>query len=436
MPRTARRRARKRARSRTVISVVSVLALVAIALVCGRLLVGGDDDSAVARENGDKGGGSAAEPQGPGGKAEAGKRRDDEPWDGEVKILGDGSTSYTGPQPGQLKPERLKPGQKPPQFVVFSWDGALEGDDRLFSHFRQVAKESKAHMTLFLTGIYLLPSAKKDLYSPPQHGRGAAAISYPTEEHIRTTLEQLGGAWKDGHEIGSHFNGHFCGAKGGGDWSVAEWKSETRQMYDMVKKWKTNTGFTDLPPLPFDPDREFTGGRAPCLEGQKTLIPAVKQFGWRYDASSPGDFQIWPKKKNGIWDFPLQMVPYPGKEVQVLSMDFNFLYNQSKGETNGNPALYPTWEKTTRDAYMNGFNRVFNGSRAPMFIGNHFEQWNGGIYMNAVEDVMREVCPRKEVKCVSFRELADWMDAQDPKVLARLQGLDPAQSPDWKAVVR
>ncbi|MFB6985491.1 hypothetical protein [Streptomyces sp. NPDC056304] len=359
-------------------------------------------------------------------------RRKEEKWDGKVRILGDGSTSYTGPQPRQLKAERLKPGAKPPQFVVFSWDGALEGDDRMFSRFRRAAKESNAHMTFFLTGIYLLPKEKRDLYEPPQHKPGAAAISYPTREHIRMTLEQLGDAWREGNEIGSHFNGHFCDKKGGGDWSTSEWISEIDQFYSFVQNWKTNTGFTDLDPLPFDPTREVVGGRAPCLEGQKTLLPATKPFGWRYDASSPGDFQIWPSRKNGVWDLPLQMLPFPGKDFQVLSMDFNFLYNQSEGSTEGDPAKFPTWRKEVRDSYVAGFERVFNGSRAPLFIGNHFEGWNGGIYMDAVEETMREVCPRKEVRCVSFRELTDWLDAQDPEVLAQWRTLDPAQPPDWK----
>ncbi|MEV8457794.1 hypothetical protein AB0467_28740 [Streptomyces sp. NPDC052095] len=360
-----------------------------------------------------------------GGSAEKG-------WDGKTSVLGDGSTSYTGPQPHQLKAERLKPGERPPQFVVFSWDGALEGDDRMFSRFRRAAKESNAHMTFFLTGIYLLPPEKRDLYRPPQHKRGAAAISYPTREHIRMTLDQLGGAWKEGNEIGSHFNGHFCEKKGGGDWSTAEWTSEIDQFYSFVQNWKTNTGYKDLDPLPFDPTREVVGGRAPCLEGQKTLLPATKPFHWRYDASSPGDFQLWPAKKNGVWDFPLQMLPFPGKEFQVLSMDFNFLYNQSEGSTEGDPAKYPVWRKEARSAYLAGFERVFHGSRAPLFIGNHFEDWNGGIYMDAVEDTMREVCPREGVRCVSFRELADWLDAQDPEVLAQWRNLDPAQPPSWK----
>lgn len=360
-------------------------------------------------------------------------------WDGKTRVIGDGSTSYTGPQPHQPKPERLKPGEKPPQFVVFSWDGALENNDHLFSHFREVAKENNANMTFFLSGLYLLPKAKRTLYHPPRHAPGSSAIDFPTDEHIRETLEQLRLAWEDGDEIGTHFNGHFCAPEpgSGGDWSTADWSSEISQAYSFVRHWKTNTGFKDIPPLPFDYGRELVGGRAPCLEGQKSLLPAAKARGWRYDASSPGDFQQWPAKKGGVWNFPLELVPYPGKDFQVLSMDFNFLYNQSGGDvTQGDPANYPTWEKETRDGYLNGFERAYNGSRAPLFIGNHFETWNGGIYMQAVEDVVKDVCKRKGVRCVSFKELSDWLDVQDPAVLAKLRNLDPGESPDWTTFLK
>ncbi|MER6256323.1 hypothetical protein ABT224_33745 [Streptomyces sp. NPDC001584] len=407
---------------------VAVLALGGAAATAGAFMLGGSSDTAPRDAKFTTPGGAAEEA--------AAAKGAEETWDGKTKVLGDGSTSYTGPQPGQLQPERLKPGEKPPQFVVFSWDGALEGDDHLFSHFRQVAKQNKAHMTFFLTGIYLLPEGKKALYRPPQHSQGAAAISYPTVPHVKSTLGQLRGTWTDGNEVGSHFNGHFCGPKGGGEWSPAEWKSEIDQTYSFIKNWKTNTGFTKEAPLPFDPDREVVGGRAPCLEGQKNLLTAIKPYGWRYDASSSGDFQLWPSKQDDIWNFPLQLMPLQGKEVQVLSMDFNFLFNQSGDSTQGDPAKFAAWQAQTRGSYMNGFNRVYNGSRAPMFIGNHFEDWNGGIYMKAVEDVMKDVCPREDVRCVSFRELADWLDAQDPKVLAQLRALDPAQAPDWTHLIK
>ncbi|MET9180815.1 hypothetical protein ABZX88_21705 [Kitasatospora aureofaciens] len=357
-------------------------------------------------------------------------------WDGKVHVLGDGSTSYTGPQPKQPTPEKLKPGEKPPQFVVFSWDGGLEGDDHLFSRFRKLGAENNAQMTYFLSGIYTLPKSKRTLYHPPQHDPGAASIDYATDAHIKDTLEQLRLAWLDGNEIGTHFNGHFCGKKGGDDWSAEEWKSELDQAVSFVTNWKTNTGYKDLPPLPFDYTKELVGGRAPCLEGQKNLLPAEKAAGFRYDASSPGEFQVWPSKKGGIWNFPLQMVPFPAKESQGLSMDFNFLAGQSGNTTKGDPKKFDEWEKETRDSYLAGFERVYNGSRAPLFIGNHFEDWNGGIYMQAIEDVVKDVCHRDGVRCVTFRQVADWLDVQDPKVLDKLRQLDPGQPADWSRLVK
>ncbi|WP_367323475.1 hypothetical protein [Streptomyces sp. HUAS ZL42] len=422
------RRRRARAPRRTPPPGMLTLAafLVVASLVAGYLVLTRSDSTTPTASSGSRDSGRPA-------SAKATKEPE---WDGRTKVLGDGSTSYTGPQQGQLKPVPLKPGEKPPQFVVFSWDGALQGDDGLFSHYRELAKKYNAHMTFFLTGIYLLPKDKKDLYAPPQHPEGSAAISFATDEHIRSTLEQLGRAWQEGNEIGTHFNGHFCGAKGGEDWSVEEWKSEIDQFYAFVENWKTNTGFKDVDPLPFDFRKEVTGGRAPCLEGQENLLKAMKSYNWRYDASSAGEFQIWPKKKEGVWDLPLQMLPYKGEDFQGLSMDFNFLYNQSNGQTEGDPAKYAQWERETLDTYMDGFNRVYYGSRAPMFIGNHFEEWNGGIYMKAVDQVVENVCTKKDVKCVSFKELTDWLDVQKPETLQQLRNLDPGQSPVWSTVVK
>ncbi|MFD5470429.1 hypothetical protein [Streptomyces sp. NPDC127105] len=433
MKSNGRRRKARAPRRTTRPEFLTLAALLVVAsVVAGFLTLTRADSTAPTASAGSKGEEAGRGPKKAGSPSGAAVEPE---WDGKVRVLGDGSTSYTGPQKAEWKPKPLEPGEKPPQFVVFSWDGGLEGDDHLFSHYRELAKEYDAHMTFFLTGIYLLPKAKKDIYHPPQHSPGAAAIDYATVDHIRTTVEQLSKAYEEGNEIGTHFNGHFCGAKGGGDWSVEEWKSEIDQFYDFAEKWKTNSGLTDLPPLPFDFRKEITGGRAPCLEGQPNLLKAIKDYGWRYDASSPGDFQIWPAKKDGIWDFPLQMLPYEDGKYQGLSMDFNFLYNQSDGETQGNPASFPQWEQQTVDAYMAGFNRVYYGSRAPLFIGNHFEDWNGGIYMKAIDQVVKNTCAKKDVKCVSFRELADWLDVQKPETLQRLRSLDPAQSPDWSSVV-
>jgi hypothetical protein len=348
-----------------------------------------------------------------------------------VRRIGDGSTADTGPQPGQPpKAERLEPGQRPPQFVVFSWDGAGELDDGLFARFRKVAKDHGASMTFFLSGLYVLPESKKQLYRPPQNPVGASAIGYLTDAHIKGTLRQVRSAWLEGHEIGTHFNGHFCDGSGSVDrWTPKEWRDEIDQAVSFVEKWRTNTGFTDLEPLPFDYRKELIGARTPCLLGQDNLLPTAADLGWRYDASSPGGLQIWPNQRHGVWDLPLQAVPFPGKHFEVLSMDYNMLANQSINATSSDPSNYPGWRKQSGGAYLAGFQRAYETNRAPLYIGNHFEHWNGGIYMDAVEEAMKRISSHPEVRLVSFRQLVDWLDAQDPAVLARLRGLGPGVRP-------
>src|SRR5690349_1299981 len=115
-----------------------------------------------------------------------------------VKLIGDGSTAYTGPQPNQPKPERLQPGETPPQFVVFSWDGAGEVGNGLFPRFLKLAKDHGASMTFFLSGLYLLPESKKRLYEPPNNRVGASDIGYLTDDHIKATLKNVRAAWLEG----------------------------------------------------------------------------------------------------------------------------------------------------------------------------------------------------------------------------------------------
>ncbi|MFK4224892.1 hypothetical protein [Streptomyces sp. NPDC019890] len=349
----------------------------------------------------------------------------------EGRPIGDGSTSDTGKQPNQPpKPVPLEPGQTPPQFVVFSWDGAGEVGNGLFPRFLELAKNHDAAMTFFLSGLYLLPESKKTIYRPPNNGIGASDIGYLTDGHIKETLKYVRQAWLDGHEIGTHFNGHFCGGSGSvGNWSPADWQNEIDQAVKFVTEWRTNTGWTDIDPLPFDYRKELVGARTPCLLGQDKLLPTAKKLGWRYDASSPGGRQMWPVKCQGLWDLPLQQMPFPGHSFEVLSMDYNILANQSQNSTKGMPERYPGWKKQATDAYLAGFNRAYESNRAPFYIGNHFEQWNGGIYMDAVEEALKGMAGKKDVRLVSFRQFCDWLDVQDPQVLAKLRTLEVGQSP-------
>ncbi|WP_432166757.1 hypothetical protein [Streptomyces sp. bgisy031] len=363
-----------------------------------------------------------------------------EPGKPAARPIGDGSTSYTGKQPNQPgRPVPLEPGQQPPQFVIFSWDGAGEVGNGLFPRFLELAENHGAHMTFFLSGLYLLPESKKRLYRPPNNGVGASDIGYLTDAHIKETLRYVRQAWLEGHEIGTHFNGHFCAGAGTvANWTPAQWRSEIDQAKSFVKEWRTNMGRHDLPSLPFDYEKELVGGRTPCLLGQDNLLPTARELGWRYDASSPGGRQRWPVKRGGVWDLPLQAVPFPGRSFEVLSMDYNMLANQSVNTTRAPAYNYPRWRKQSTEAYIAGFNRAYETNRAPFFIGNHFEEWNGGIYMDAVEEALKHMAGRKDVRLVSFRQFVDWLDVQDPKVLDRLRSLDVGARPDggWNSYLK
>jgi hypothetical protein len=138
---------------------------------------------------------------------------------------------------------------------------------------------------------------------------------------------------------------------------------------------------------------------------------------------------VWPTRfTNGLWNLPMQQIPFPGHSFEVIAMDYNMMYNQSR-TPNGDPGMRVTWQQQARDSFVAGFQRAYTTNRAPLIIGNHFERWNNGIYMDAVADAAAEMAQHDSVRFVSFRQLADWLDAQDPAVLAKLRTLSVGQKP-------
>ncbi|MDX6743557.1 hypothetical protein [Actinocorallia sp. A-T 12471] len=348
--------------------------------------------------------------------------------------LGDGSTAVAGPQPRAWTPERLKPGERPPQFVVLSWDGA-GATDGTFARFRQTARLHGATMTFFLSGLYLLPERERARYRPPHRSPGASDIGYLKDRQIRDTILNVALAWREGHEIGTHFNGHFCGPDGVRSWTASDWKSEIRQALGFVGSWKTHTGFTDLPPLPFDYAAELVGGRAPCLEGGRALRKAARQLGWKYDTSGTGR-QVWPREVRGLWHLPIQSLPFPGRTGEVLAMDYNILRAQLPHGMYGSAHQRPRWRAQADAFFQGGFDRAYRGNRAPLVIGNHFAHWNGGIYLDAVHDFLVRNARRPDVRFVSFRQLVAWLELQDPAVLRALRALPVGQGPigGWESL--
>jgi hypothetical protein len=49
--------------------------------------------------------------------------------------------------------------------------------------------------------------------------------------------------------------------------------------------------------------------------------------------------------------------------------------------------------------------------------------------MNAVEEALKRIAGHDDVLLVSFRQFVDWLDAQDPVVLAKLRTLAAGEAP-------
>jgi hypothetical protein len=67
--------------------------------------------------------------------------------------------------------------------------------------------------------------------------------------------------------------------------------------------------------------------------------------------------------------------------------------------------------------YLNYFKSNYTGNRAPLNIGHHFFDYQDGAYKEALEAFARAVCGLPEVRCVTYTQLADFMDQQPSATL-------------------
>ncbi|GLZ39873.1 polysaccharide deacetylase [Actinokineospora sp. NBRC 105648] len=315
-----------------------------------------------------------------------------------------------GPQGPPAWMRKLNPGEKPPQFVLFSFDGA--GSHEHWQRFLPLARSVNAHFSGFLSGIYLLDDSQKADYTGPGHKPGKASIGFGgSPDDVRALIGDLNTAAAQGHEIGTHYNGHFCqGAEPSvGRWSTAQWNNELDQFFGYVDR-------AGPLGLKIDP-KAIRGGRTPCLEGRfDQLFPALAARGMDYDSSQVSDGLAWPALQSGVWEFAMPTVRVPGLGYKkTIMMDYNFWFslNRAKDE----PARAPEFTKIVLDTYEHVYQSAYAGNRAPMVVGNHFNQWSGGAFITATEKFMGEVCGKPDTVCATYSEVIEWMKLQDPKVL-------------------
>ncbi|MEV4313430.1 polysaccharide deacetylase [Actinocrispum sp. NPDC049592] len=315
----------------------------------------------------------------------------------------------------------LKPGEKPPQFVLFSFDGA--GSHEHWQRMLDISQKSNATFSGFLTGIYLLPGDQRGQYTGPGHAPGASSVGFGgSQQEVRTRIDDLNTALDRGMEIGTHYNGHFCrGAEPSvGRWDANGWRQELTEFFTFFDQ-ATKQG------LRVDPS-SVKGGRTPCLEGRfDVLFPVLAERGMTYDSSKVSDGLAWPRQEDGgIWEFRMPIVRVPALNRKVIMMDYNlwFSLNQAKEDA----SRRAEFTEITLNTYRAAYNAALQGNRAPMVIGNHFNDWAGGAFASAVEKFMPEVCTKPETVCTTYSQVIKWMRMQPAEVLAALQKQPNAQS--------
>jgi hypothetical protein len=269
----------------------------------------------------------------------------------------------------------------------------------------------RTRFTFFVSGVYLLDWAHSRLYRPPRHDPGRSDIGFaPSPEVVRGTLDDIAGAYREGNEIGTHFNGHFCAPYRGsvGEWNASDWQRELDEFDALLFHASANVGLHPPAQLPFG-STEIVGERTPCLQGNlPTLYRVLGHNGFRYDASRVELLGDWPKREHGLWSVPLLEIPFVGHTFRVVSMDYNFLANQLGPDD--------TVERETYLSLRRAFRTVYNGNRAPLSIGYHFETWHDWAYDRALVRFLTETCRLPEVRCASIRELVDWLDLRFPRL--------------------
>jgi hypothetical protein len=314
---------------------------------------------------------------------------------------------------------RLHPGEKPPQFVLFSFDGV--GSHEHWRRILPIAQRAHAHFTGFLSGVYLLQDGQREQYSGPGHPPGTSSIGFGgPPARVAARIEDLNAAIAAGHEIGTHYNGHFCrGAEPSvGRWNTSMWNAELDQFFAFVRG-------ADAAGLHLNPGA-ITGGRTPCLEGRwDQAVPAMRAHGFTYDSSRPANGVTWPTLLDGIWEFWMPTVTVPALHRKVIMMDYNlwFALNGAADQ----PARTAELTAHILDTYRGAYQAALRTNRAPLVVANHFNDWAGEAFATATEQFMAQVCAQPETVCATYSEVIAWMSLQDPTVLGSYRAIPPAQ---------
>jgi hypothetical protein len=304
---------------------------------------------------------------------------------------------------------------RPPQFIAIAFDNCTELER--WQEWSDFAAEmnrdgDRLHFTFFVSAVNFIAQPSRHVYEGPRQSRGTARIAFGgTPDDVKRRVVFANALHAAGHEIASHAVGHFDGRS----WSQAEWDREFRSFEAVLNGIAQNNGLDSDVKLTF-PVSDVAGFRAPYLATSAGLYAVLKDRKFRYDTSDDSAADAWPEKIDGVWRFNLARLKVANSSRATLSMDYNFFVAQSGAKAD--PRRFAYFRDQILQTYLDYFRTNYTGNRAPLHIGHHFFDYQGGAYKEALKTFARSVCGLPEVRCVIYKALADFMDGLHADTLA------------------
>ena len=154
-----------------------------------------------------------------------------------------------------------------------------------------------------------------------------------------------------------------------------------------------------MPDLAFD-GSVVKGERTPCLEGHaEDLFPALVAHNMTYDSLVHQDRHLLAEEVAAVQDLAVRAWRRSRSTAPASSRSpwITTSITPSAGlQRRRHPGAVRCRFRAGLATYNDMYNATFNGNRAPLVLGNHFNAWNNGAYEKALTDFVLEKCGQPE----------------------------------------
>jgi hypothetical protein len=272
--------------------------------------------------------------------------------------------------------------------IVVSFDGSKSLD--MWQQTTSFARSVGGRFTYFISGVYFITDEDKNEYKYPvdPSRTGLSEIGFGgTKEEVEARKATLINAFREGHEMGSHLNGHF---------DSSQWSQDAMNIeLDQYQK------FTSFLPNP------SKSVRFPLLAFNENLWRPLMEHGFNAVVSlnlSPVNEVVIQTSADSQYMCAGYPIPYinDGRYRQI-SMDYNlYYYDQHKAPERTDSEIenlvYLTYMQQAKDAIS---------SRMPLFLNHHFELFKHGAYWRALQRSVSELVQTYKSGPVRFATISE-----------------------------